>query len=152
VAPVAPDSQRVMSGGPLTDRIAAESQRVVAEVDRLSAAFSATVRNPPDACSPANTVCDEAKRLVYGDRQKAYDHPAVNFARIAQMVNLLLAKKLRPGQGVLPEEVALILIAVKYSRLINEPTHRDSLVDLCGYALCSERIVRSREGAENVGS
>jgi hypothetical protein len=147
-----PDFQRVMSGGPLTDRIAAETERVTAEMDRLSTAFSATLRNPPDVLSPVNTVCDEAKRLVYGDRQEAYDHPAVNFARIAQMVNLLLAKKLRPSQEVLPEEVALILIAVKYSRLINEPTHRDSLVDLCGYALCSERIVRSREGAENAGS
>lgn len=38
------------------------------------------------------------------------------------------------------EDVAHMMILLKVARLANDPYHRDSLVDVCGYAALSERI------------
>jgi len=70
---------------------------------------------------------EKAAEVVNGDRQEAYGHPAENFARIATMWSSVL------GVDVTREQVALCMILLKASRLINQPTHADSWTDIAGY-------------------
>ena len=83
------------------------------------------------------SVLGEAARLTGGDRQKEYAHPSINFGRIAQMWSLIL------GVPVTPEQHALCMVAVKIARLMETPGHRDSLVDLAGYARTIEMLDES---------
>ena len=85
------------------------------------------------------SILTEAHGLVYGDRQRSYGHPAVDFARTAALANTLLASKLSKDLG--PEDVALFMVAVKLSRECHEPA-RDNLVDAAGYLECRARVLR----------
>jgi len=78
------------------------------------------------------TVCQEADRLVSGDRQEQYGHPWVNFTRIAELATPLLKHKLKPGCFLEPKDVAFFLIALKLARELNGHK-RDSIVDAIGY-------------------
>lgn len=80
----------------------------------------------------AETVCQEADRLVSGDRQAQYGHPWVNFTKIAQIATPLVKDKLREGAVLEPKDIAWILIAVKLAREVNQHK-RDSIVDAIGY-------------------
>ena len=80
-----------------------------------------------------NTILDEAKRLVQGDRQDAYSHPAEDFARTALMWSAIL------GSEVTAKQVALCMAALKLSR----ECHRhavDNLVDAAGYVLTAQMV------------
>lgn len=81
------------------------------------------------------TVADDASEAVNGSRQETYGHPYDDFSRTAKMWSGYL------GIEVAPEDVANMQIIVKLSRLKNCPKHRDSLVDVVGYALCEEKII-----------
>lgn len=83
------------------------------------------------------TVLDEAKKLVYGARQNAYGHPFDDFSKTATLWSPIL------GVQVTPEQVALCMIQVKISRLLNTPEHHDSQVDIAGYVATYE-LVRQR--------
>lgn len=73
-------------------------------------------------------ILEEAASLVHGSRQQDYAHPSVDFGRTAKMWSVLF------GVPVDPKQVPMALIMVKLSRLMNDPTKRDSIVDIAGYA------------------
>ena len=75
-----------------------------------------------------------ADNLVNGDRATEYGHPSKNFAAIAKMWSVILKQEISLAQ------VAMCLIALKMSRLINNETHPDSWVDICGYSACGSEI------------
>jgi len=88
------------------------------------------------------SILDEAKTIIYGDREKTYGHPAKNLQAIANMWDeYLVSRGLldRNGEVLKAEDVALMMVLMKVARLGNDPTHRDSLVDICGYAALVER-------------
>ena len=85
-------------------------------------------------------VLQEADAIAGNDRSRDYGHPRANHERIAGMWTIQLGKKLKPGERIEPDEVALMMIALKLARLINSPK-RDSVVDIAGYAKCWEMIV-----------
>ena len=77
----------------------------------------------------------EASRIVRnGERQAVYGHPVDDFRRTAAMWSVTF------GVEVTPLQVAIAMGQLKMSRLIGTPGHRDSIVDLIGYAVCYERI------------
>jgi hypothetical protein len=86
---------------------------------------------------PAEMV---ASRIVRnGERQAVYGHPADDFRRTAAMWSVTF------GVEVTPLQVAIAMGQLKMSRLIGTPGHRDSIVDLIGYAVCYERIAELTE-------
>jgi hypothetical protein len=90
---------------------------------------------------PFITALDEAKSLVYGNRNQDYGHPAEDMNRTAQMWSAVL------GTKVTALQVALCMACVKISREMN--AHKqDNLVDLAGYAEVASRIVRYEQGLE----
>ena len=72
------------------------------------------------------TILDEAKRIVYGERGENYGHPFEDFSRTAQIWSAIL------GIKVEPEQVALCMVGLKISRECNRPK-RDNVVDGAGY-------------------
>ena len=105
-------------------------------------------------------ITDEAWRLVMGDRQSAYNHPYDDLRATGRMWGSILTNWLHsqgmgicwrpedvsadlqgPFPDVEPRIVALMIAMVKVSRESHKHKH-DNLVDLIGYALCADRIVR----------
>jgi hypothetical protein len=85
---------------------------------------------------------EEAARLVRnGERQANYGHPRGDFDTIARLWSPLL------GVEVTAELVALCMIALKMARLVSNPKHHDSLVDIIGYGICYDRLDEPQEAA-----
>ena len=82
------------------------------------------------------TILDEAEIVVSGDRQDVYGSPLKDFTAIAKMWQAYWAKK--DYKLFTPHDVANFMIMVKIARLANSPNHRDSKVDIAGYARCME--------------
>lgn len=81
------------------------------------------------------SVLDEAKGLIEGDRNNSYGPPTQDFARTAGVLNAL-GYRGPDGRGLEPHDVAIVVAAVKLSRLMWTPEKRDNWVDLAGYAAC----------------
>jgi len=100
--------------------------------------------------SEIETVCEEAQRIVYGDREKTYDHPARNFERTALLWNAYLKAKhpdINVEIGV--HDVAWMMCMLKVAREIHQHKH-DNLVDAIGYIACSAKIIdHDDEAARN---
>jgi len=84
------------------------------------------------------SILKEANTIIYGDREKTYGHPAKNLRTIARMWNAYLDAKTDKGE-LNAKDVASMMVLLKTARLANDPSHRDSLVDICGYAALIER-------------
>lgn len=85
-------------------------------------------------------VLEEAIQIIHGDREKTYGNPAVNLENIAELWMVFLEKKHGVLVALLPEDVAMMMVLLKVARLMHSPKHRDSLVDLCGYAGLIDKI------------
>ena len=83
------------------------------------------------------SVLKEAKKIIYGDREKTYGKPSKNLDTIAQMWNAYISA--REVKVLNAKDVAAMMILLKTARLANDPSHRDSVVDICGYAALIER-------------
>jgi hypothetical protein len=79
-------------------------------------------------------ILEEAQSIIYGDREKTYGHPSKNLLNIAKLWSIYL------GKDVSAQDVATMMVLLKVARLMNQPDHRDSLVDSVGYLALIERI------------
>jgi hypothetical protein len=84
------------------------------------------------------SILDEAKRIVHGDRGENYGHPFEDFSRTAKIWSAILNIK------VTPEQVALCMIGVKISREVNRPK-RDNIVDGAGYFETLDMVKKERK-------
>ena len=91
------------------------------------------------AIKPKVSVLEEAQSIIYGDREKTYGHPAKNLKTIANMWNAYLNNMDDANFSVTAKDVAAMMMLVKVARYANDPSHRDNLVDICGYAALIER-------------
>ena len=84
------------------------------------------------------TVLEEAERIINGDRRAEYGGALESFTRIAALWSVVLDVE------VTPHQVSLCLVQLKVARAIQGTLtgvwHRDSYVDIAGYAGCSEKI------------
>lgn len=88
------------------------------------------------------TIDQEARKVIYGDREQTYGHPSKNLQLIAEFWTSYLK-----GKEVLTcDDVCNMMILMKTARLKNMPEHRDSLVDTIGYTLlkeiCREKLLK----------
>lgn len=92
-----------------------------------------TVQVAREWAVPPEPIEQEARRLVDGERQKGYSHPAENFGRIAKIWSGII------GAEVTPEHVAMCMVGVKLARECHEH-NRDNLVDAIGYVLTLDMV------------
>jgi hypothetical protein len=86
-----------------------------------------------------------AQATITGDRQKDYGDKLQNFSQIAMLWQGILAPQLAPTARITPELVALCMIAVKMARLSKSPDHKDSILDVAGYAGCYSILQDERQ-------
>jgi hypothetical protein len=94
------------------------------------------------------SVLEEAQRIVGGSRGSDYGHPFYDFGRTARFATVMLESKLKPGMTIQPEDIPLLMIAVKLSRQLNHPK-RDNLTDIAGYTLTAAMVEEKRGELEN---
>lgn len=80
-----------------------------------------------------DNVLQQADKLIYGDRQKAYGSVSTNFANIAKGWSVIL------GTEVSAEQVGLCMAWLKIARQVNKP-NIDNLIDAAGYVGCVEKV------------
>ena len=88
---------------------------------------------------PEETILDEAKRYVYGDREADYGHPKLDFERTATLWRAYFQAR---GEGVVniqAQDVARMMVLLKMARLLHT-YHHDSAVDMAGYAATLARL------------
>jgi hypothetical protein len=73
---------------------------------------------------------------IVKERRAAYGHSKTMMASVARRWSETL------GQTVTPEEVVLCLIDLKLVRLAHDPQHRDSILDVAGYAAVLDEVAR----------
>ena len=90
---------------------------------------------PPN---PMKALLDEAAETLEA-RGKPYGGAEDNFERIARLWSAHLVNRYNDYLGNLTldrKDVAIMMILLKTARLANDPEHRDSWVDIAGYAAC----------------
>lgn len=101
-------------------------------------------------------IVEEATRIVTGARRSAYGKPEQNFERIARFWQAYFNNcgiTLRDENGVEHEitaaDVSPMMRLMKEARLCETPDHRDSFVDIVGYALTGAEVngVKTNAGA-----
>lgn len=86
------------------------------------------------------SILEEAIRITSGARRGSYGHPENNFARIAGLWNAYLNGKPDGPMPITSQDTALMMVLLKVARLLESPRHRDSVVDIAGYAATVEML------------
>ena len=81
-------------------------------------------------------ILADALACTQGDRQAAYGSPEVNWNRTAK-----IAQAITGLDCLTPEVCVKVAMAMKHARMIQTPDHRDSMVDLAGYAWVLSEVV-----------
>lgn len=85
------------------------------------------------------TLLQEAEKIVSVERNKSYGEPDEDFKRIAAIASAMGFRIDAGGdelRDLRSDDVAKFMIALKLSRLMWSPDHRDSWLDIAGYAAC----------------
>ena len=109
-------------------------KRIAEEVNKPKAEV-----NKKRVLKAKESILTEAHNIIYGDREKTYGHPAKNLKTIAAMWSAYMNNMDDGNFIVTAKDVAAMMMLVKVARFANDPSHRDNLVDVCGYAALIER-------------
>lgn len=80
-------------------------------------------------------ILDAAKKIVTGDRERAYSAPENSFATVANLWNAYMG-----GHYFKTKDVAAMLALLKIARIASGNFHMDNWVDLAGYAACGGEV------------
>ena len=89
-------------------------------------------------------LLQRAHETITGPRQADYGDKLQNFSQIAMLFQGTLATKLLPDSTITAEDVALLMMQVKIARLAKSPDHKDSILDVAGYAGCYDLLQEER--------
>ena len=108
--------------------------------DAINAAVAMGAKPPIRMQAQPQSILDEAREIIYGDREKTYGSPDKNLQAIAEYWSNHLHTRFGAHLNITPEDVCIMMTLLKAARLGNDLTHRDSLVDAVGYLALLERI------------
>lgn len=84
-------------------------------------------------------LLEEAANIVEGQRKEDYGETYKSFESISNLWSAYLSCP------VSPSDVAAMMIMLKISRAKQTPTHKDSWVDMAGYAACGYEVAQKEE-------
>ncbi len=96
----------------------------------------------------ATSIIDEAVNLIQGDRQKDYGPPWENFQDIADVWTPYVMRALESHDILTPTDIANLMVLLKTIRQVRG-YNRDSVLDIIGYAACSEVINDTKARAKH---
>lgn len=85
---------------------------------------------------------DLARQYVTKDRNSSYGDPEDNFKDIAEVQRALMRGKYGPDVEFDALDVVFGALSIKLGRLVKNPLHLDSWVDIIGYAACAYEIAK----------
>lgn len=91
------------------------------------------------------TILEAAGAIVDGDREQTYGDPGRNLRTIADLWDSWLLARGYSGPGLTTDDVACLMVLLKMARLANNPEHRDSQVDACGYLRLMEKLQEAQK-------
>ena len=106
----------------------------------------------PDS-DPGELPHEEAARMVLGPRGAFYDTPYKNLGRTGIIWTGILYSKLKPGEVITAEEVAMCMVGVKLAREAFRHK-RDNITDAHGYLMTIDMIrdeIAAEEAAAEAG-
>lgn len=87
------------------------------------------------------SVLDEAKKIIRGDRDRQYGSPEDSFAVIAKMWTAYLDGRGKLIGEVSAADVGWMMVCFKAARAATEKVpKRDTFVDAAGYAACAAEV------------
>lgn len=87
-------------------------------------------------------ILDEAKHLVNGPRAKDYGEAYDNHERVAKLWSSVL------NINVSVSQVYMCLLLLKVARLVVTPNHKDSWIDIAGYASLGGEVDEKRKQSD----
>lgn len=106
---------------------------------RLDAILKRVEEEQADAAATHKQgVLETAHDLIHGDRLQHYGHPNINFSRIAGSWTQYT------GATITPMDVCVMMILLKAQRMA-EGYHRDSVIDIGGYAALAAIVCGDEE-------
>lgn len=88
--------------------------------------------------SARESVLDEAKKIICGDRDKQYGGPEDSFSVISDMWTAYLKGRGKLIGEISAEDVGWMMVCFKAARAAtSEVPKRDTFVDAAGYAACA---------------
>lgn len=95
-----------------------------------------------EICTEPKTLLQQAHEIIHGDREQTYGDPGKNLRLIAEYWSAHLSATTGEKITLTPIDVCGMMILLKQARLANSPTHRDSLLDIAGYAGLQDRVTQ----------
>lgn len=86
---------------------------------------------------------DKANAIVEGARRKNYGHPSENHTRTAKLWSAYLKRPISA------QDVCILMVLLKVSRLAHDNRHEDSIVDVAGWIRNLE-IVNEKPATDGV--
>ena len=86
---------------------------------------------------PRQVLLAEALQITSHDRNSAYGEPEDNFENIAAYWRSYCQQRFKVALDITAQDVAHFMILMKVARVATNAQHRDSLVDIAGYAACA---------------
>lgn len=90
-------------------------------------------------------ILQDADTIINGDREQTYGDASKNLRNIAAYWSIHLNATYGQNLSLTPADVCGMMILLKQARLANTPQHRDSLVDICGYAALLDKVNQQDE-------
>jgi hypothetical protein len=87
---------------------------------------------PQPSTTVRKQILDEAEKNVNGQRTQDYGSPEDSFSNISLLWNAYLGL----ANAITAPDVAIMMNLLKVARIKATPNHRDSWVDMAGYAAC----------------
>ena len=109
-------------------------------VSRKSTVAARVKQKVRETIKVRQSTIEEAYAIIYGDREKTYGDPGKNLRAIADFWTVQLKHKYGADFALDMNDVCQMMISLKQARLLTSPTHRDSQVDMIGYAALMERV------------
>jgi len=102
----------------------------------------------PPPTPPRESLLNDARRIVTGERNLAYGEPEDNSRRIGDLWNVFLQGRTKPPTEPLdPYEVFLMMGLMKIARLMHDPSNYDSYLDAVGYITVAwDAYISAQEG------
>ncbi len=97
---------------------------------------------PSQKEAPSESINAEADRIINGQRREDYGPAKESFDKIATGWEVIF------GTEVNAHQVVLAMVWLKTCRAL-QGFHRDSFVDICGYAGLAEVLSDTTEGSES---
>lgn len=105
------------------------------------------VPKPEPEIAPRAKLLHGAVDAITRDRNNTYGPPTQDFTRAAAMLNAMGFQYGEYGiESIEPHHIAMIMIALKLSRLVWSPENEDSWMDIAGYAGCGWECVDDDTG------